>query len=454
MNYRNKVVYHFAKQKGKWVIGYRTEPSHEIVDIESDPLARPEINAKLAEIRKAVLTLLTTGPEAIRRDTERKGNVISNAYSHGVKKLLFLGSTCIYPKDAPQPMKEDALLTSPLEYTNEEYAIAKIAGLKMCESYNLQYGTNYIAVMPTNLYGPNDNFHLENSHVMPAMMRKIYLAKLIHDGAWDMIEKDMDKRPINPDDKLRQTIGEGNVDGKNPKDRILKALEYYGIYDNKVVLWGTGKPLREFLWSEDMADASVHVLLNVDFKDIIGIEKYSSVFYGAKVDGTVDRNNSEGRGGAIPQLGEIRNCHINVGTGKELTIKELSELVVKAVGFEGTVEFDASKPDGTPRKLIDVSKLHSLGWTHKVEIEDGVEKERAEQYVGKFMANAGFTARYGRHVGISEDIHERVTKFVSIVGKGKISIASYVDNIINEHFNAYAAEIKAAFDEGLKSYRL
>ena len=244
----------------------------------------------------------------------------------------------------------------------------------MCESYNLQYGTNYIAVMPTNLYGPNDNFHLENSHVMPAMMRKIYLAKLIHDGSWEAIERDMDKRPINPDDKLRAIIGEGNVDGKNTKERILKALEYYGIYDNKVVLWGTGKPLREFLWSEDMADASVHVLLNVDFKDIIGIEKYSSVFYGAKADGAVDRNNSEGRGGAIPSLGEIRNCHINVGTGKELTIRELSELVVKTVGFEGTVEFDASKPDGTPRKLIDVEKLHSLGWTHKVEIQDGVEK--------------------------------------------------------------------------------
>lgn len=310
----------------------------------------------------------------IYRNLQIQQNVIGESFRHHVKKLLFLGSTCIYPREAPQPMKEEVLLTSALEYTNEPYAIAKIAGLKMCESYNLQYGTNYIAVMPTNLYGPNDNFHLENSHVMPAMMRKIYLAKLIHDGAWDMIEKDMDKRPINPDDKLRQTIGEGNVDGKNPKDRILKALEYYGIYDNKVVLWGTGKPLREFLWSEDMADASVHVLLNVDFKDIIGIEKYSSVFYGAKVDGKVDRNNSEGRGGAIPQLGEIRNCHINVGTGKELTIKELSELVVKAIGFEGTVEFDASKPDGTPRKLIDVSKLHSLGWTHKVEIEDGVEK--------------------------------------------------------------------------------
>ena len=140
------------------------------------------------------------------------------------------------------------------------------------------------------------------------------------------------------------------------------------------MLWGTGTPLREFLWSEDMADASVHVLLNVDFKDIIGIEKYSSVFYGAKADGAVDRNNSEGRGGAIPSLGEIRNCHINVGTGKELTIRQLSELVVKAVGFEGAIEFDTTKPDGTMRKLIDVSKLHSLGWTHKVEIEDGVQK--------------------------------------------------------------------------------
>ena len=287
-------------------------------------------------------------------------NVISEAYAHGVEKLLFLGSTCIYPKNAPQPMKEDCLLTSPLEYTNEEYAIAKIAGLKMCESYNLQYGTNYIAVMPTNLYGPNDNFHLENSHVMPAMMRKIYLAKLIHEGDWEKICRDMNVRPV---------LG---VNGEASRESILEILAKYGIYDNKVVLWGTGAPLREFLWSEDMADASVHVLLNVDFKDIIGIEKYSSVHYGAAVDGKVDRNHSTGRGGAIPSLGEIRNCHINVGTGKELTIRELSELVVKAVGFEGTIEFDATKPDGTMRKLIDVSKLHSLGWTHKVEIEQGV----------------------------------------------------------------------------------
>lgn len=289
-------------------------------------------------------------------------NVISEAYAHGVKKLLFLGSTCIYPKNAPQPMKEDCLLTSELEYTNEEYALAKISGLKMCESYNLQYGTNYIAVMPTNLYGPNDNFHLENSHVMPAMMRKIYLAKLIHDGDWNAITVDMDKRPVE------------GVTGASSHDEILKVLAKYGIEDNKVTLWGTGSPLREFLWSEDMADASVHVLLNVDFSDIIGIEKYSSVHYGASVDGTVDRNHSAGRGGAIPALGEIRNCHINVGTGKELTIRQLSELVVKSVGFQGEVVFDASKPDGIMRKLIDVSKLHSLGWTHKVEIEDGVHK--------------------------------------------------------------------------------
>jgi len=289
-------------------------------------------------------------------------NVIGEAYAHGVQRLLFLGSTCIYPKNAPQPMKEDALLTSPLEYTNEEYAIAKIAGLKMCESYNLQYGTNYIAVMPTNLYGPNDNFHLENSHVMPAMMRKIYLAKLIHDNDWQRISTDLNKRPVE------------GIDGKASHDEILKVLAKYGIENNKVTLWGTGTPLREFLWSEDMADASVHVLVNVNFSDIIGIEKYSSVHYGASVDGAVDRNHSAGRGGAIPSLGEIRNCHINVGTGKELTIRQLSELVVKAVGFEGEVMFDATKPDGTMRKLIDVSKLHSLGWTHKVEIEEGVGK--------------------------------------------------------------------------------
>ena len=323
---------------------------------------RPEAVVLAAAFVGGIMANSLYRADFIMQNMKMQCNVISESYAHGVKKLLFLGSTCIYPKNAPQPMTEDCLLTSPLEYTNEEYAIAKIAGLKMCESYNLQYGTNYIAVMPTNLYGPNDNFHLENSHVMPAMMRKVYLAKLIHDENWEAIRRDMDKRPVE------------GVDGQATNEGILTVLGKYGIYNNKVVLWGTGTPLREFLWSEDMADASVHVLLNVDFCDIIGIEKYSSVHYGAKTDGAVDRDHSAGRGGAIPSLGEIRNCHINVGTGKELTIRELSELVVKAVGFEGVIEFDATKPDGTMRKLIVVSKLHRLGWTHKVEIEDGAQK--------------------------------------------------------------------------------
>jgi GDP-L-fucose synthase len=219
--------------------------------------------------------------------------------------------------------------------------------------------------MPTNLYGPNDNFHLENSHVMPAMIRKIYLAKLLHEGDWAKIAADLNKRPVN-----NSQFSIFNSQFEKVKDLLSK----YGIFDNRVVLWGTGTPLREFLWSEEMADASVYILLHVDFKDIIGIEKYSSVHYGTSADGSTDRNTNAGRGGAIPSLGEIRNCHINVGTGKELTIRELAELVAKTVGFTGTIEFDASKPDGTPRKLIDVSKLHCLGWHHKVEIEEGVQR--------------------------------------------------------------------------------
>ena len=371
-------IWHNLEQRGYHnLVG----KSHQELDL-TDQIAvrnffdseRPDAVVLAAAFVGGIMANSIYRADFIMQNMKMQCNVIENAYLHGVKKLLFLGSTCIYPKAAPQPMKEDALLTSPLEYTNEEYAIAKIAGLKMCESYNLQYGTNYIAVMPTNLYGPNDNFHLENSHVMPAMMRKIYLAKLIHNGDWEAIKTDMNKRPINPTDALRSIIGEGNVDGNNPQERILKALAFYGIADNKVTLWGDGSPLREFLWSEDMADASVHVLLHVDFKDIIGIEKYSSVFYGSKVDGAVDRNNSEGRGGAIPALGEIRNCHINVGSGKELTIKDLATKVAKAVDFTGTIVWDATKPNGTPRKLIDVEKLHCLGWHHKVDIDEGIAR--------------------------------------------------------------------------------
>ena len=267
----------------------------------------------------------------IYRNLQIQQNVIGESFRHGVKKLLFLGSTCIYPREAPQPIPEDALLTSPLEYTNEPYAIAKIAGLKMCESFNLQYGTNYIAVMPTNLYGPNDNFDLVSSHVLPAMIRKMHLAKLLNEGNWDGIRADLNRRPIK------------EVDGNAPEQVIVDTLADYGITDSALHLWGSGKPIREFLWSEDMADASVFVMENVDFKDTY------------KED---DR--------------DIRNCHINIGSGKEVTIAQLAGLVKDAVGYVGEIQWDSTKPDGTMRKLTDVSKLHALGWKHKVEFEDGV----------------------------------------------------------------------------------
>lgn len=262
--------------------------------------------------------------EFIYDNIQIQNNVIHQSYVNGVKKLLFLGSTCIYPKEAPQPMQEDCLLTSPLEYTNEPYAIAKITGIKMCESYNLQYGTNFISVMPTNLYGPNDNFDLEKSHVLPALIRKAHLAKLLNKGKIEDVLKDL-------------TV-----------DSIEQAKQYlfkFGISKSSVEIWGTGKPRREFLYSEDMADACVFLLENRDFKDT-----YS--------------NDSK----------EIRNTHINIGTGIDISIRELAELIKKNIGFEGKLKFNTIKPDGTMVKLTDPSKLHSLGWKHKVELEDGIRR--------------------------------------------------------------------------------
>jgi len=230
----------------------------------------------------------------IYENLQIQNNVIHQSYVNGVTKLLFLGSTCIYPKNSPQPMKEDSLLTSELEYTNEPYAIAKIAGIKMCESYNLQYGTNFISAMPTNLYGPNDNFDLETSHVLPALLRKMHEAKLNNTA--------------------------------------------------QVEIWGSGKPRREFLYSEDMADACVFLLENRDFKD------------------TYMKDDKE-----------IRNTHINIGTGVDISIKELAMTTKKIVGYEGELYFNADKPDGTMIKLTNPSKLHSLGWRHEVELEDGIK---------------------------------------------------------------------------------
>lgn len=259
-------------------------------------------------------------------------NVIGESWRHDVKKLLFLGSTCIYPGNAPQPMKEDCLLSSPLEWTNEPYAIAKIAGLKMCESFNLQYGTDYIAVMPTNLYGPNDNFNLETSHVLPAMMRKLHLARALFEGDMVAVRSDLARRPVE------------GVGGDAQEKDILDTLAKYGITRESLTLWGTGRPMREFLWSEDMADASVYLLENVGFAQLRGED---------------------------PQ---VRNCHVNIGTGSQLSIFDLAGKVAATVGYRGNILWDDSKPDGTMLKLCDVSKLHSLGWRHKIEIDEGIRR--------------------------------------------------------------------------------
>lgn len=291
---------------------------------------QPEYVVLAAAHVGGIMANLKYRADFIYQNLQIQQNVIGESWRHGVKKLLFLGSTCIYPREAPQPIPETALLTAPLEYTNEPYAIAKIAGLKMCESFNLQYGTNYIAVMPTNLYGPNDNFNLETSHVMPAMIRKMHLAKMLNECNWDGLRADLDRRPVE------------GIDGKATQDEIIALLDRYGITSECLKLWGTGAPIREFLWSEDMADASVYCLEHINFDDVRGTDP------------------------------EVRNCHINIGSGKEITIKQLADLVQITVGYNGVVEWDSSKPDGTLRKLTDVSKLHSLGWHHTMEIEDGV----------------------------------------------------------------------------------
>ena len=270
-----------------------------------------------------------------------QNNVIHQAYMNGVKKLLFLGSTCIYPKEAPQPMKEEYLLTGPLESTNEPYAIAKIAGIKLCESYNIQYGTNFISVMPTNLYGPNDNFDLEKSHVLPALLRKVHLGKLLEESNFDALAEDLkteDERRKTDDgrrkteDEIRSTLAGIGVSSSGPRSSSSST-------DSPVTveIWGSGTPMREFMWSEDMADACVYLMER---------EVRSS-------------------GGT---------SSVNIGTGIEISICDLAHLVKKIVGFGGELVFNASKPDGTMRKVTDVTKLHSLGWKHKIDLEEGVGK--------------------------------------------------------------------------------
>ena len=314
------------KSKGYENIITRTHSELDLMDqkavCEFFKKEKPEYVVLAAAKVGGIVANSTYRADFIYENLQIQNNVIHQSYVYKVKKLLFLGSTCIYPKNAPQPMSEEVLLTSPLEYTNEPYAIAKIAGMKMCESYNLQYGTNFISVMPTNLYGPNDNFDLETSHVLPALIRKIHLAKLLSEEKFDAVVKDLKVKDIN---------------------EAMAYLGKFGISKDRVEIWGTGKPRREFLYSEDMADACVFLLENRDFKD------------------TYDKNSKE-----------IRNTHINIGTGKDISIKELANLIKNIIGFKGGLYFNDSRPDGTMLKLTDPSKLHSLGWKHKVELEDGL----------------------------------------------------------------------------------
>ena len=285
----------------------------------------------------------------ISQNLQIQNNVITCCYKYDAKKMLFLGSTCIYPKNCPQPIKEEYLLTDTLEYTNEPYAIAKIAGIKMCESFNLQYGTNFISVMPTNLYGYYDNFDLEKSHVLPALIRKMHLGKALEQENWEEIKNDLNKQPVE------------QINGNSPKEEIIKILSKYGIKNKNgkiaVEIWGTGKPLREFLWADDMADACVYLMEQIDFKDIVKL-KFPEI-KDLKKDYTKH---------------EIRNTHINIGTGKDISIKALAYLVKETVEFKGELIFNPSKPDGTFKKVTDVSTLHSLGWKHKVELEEGIKK--------------------------------------------------------------------------------
>ena len=327
-------IWNNLQQKGYTNLVGRTHAELDLMDAVAVrnffDQEKPEYVVLAAAHVGGIMANLKYRADFIYQNLQIQQNVIGESWRHGVKKLLFLGSTCIYPREAPQPIPELALLTSPLEYTNEPYAIAKIAGLKMCESFNLQYGTNYIAVMPTNLYGPRDNFNLETSHVMPAMIRKMHLARLLNEKDWNGLRRDLDARPVE------------GVDGTAGETEIVALLNKYGITREALKLWGTGAPIREFLWSEDMADASVYCLEHINFDDVRGDDA------------------------------EVRNCHINIGSGKEITIKQLAELVKQTVGYGGSIEWDAKKPDGTLRKLTDVSKLHHLGWHHRMEIEDGV----------------------------------------------------------------------------------
>lgn len=332
------------KQKGYNNIITRSSKELDLTDQAATALffqnTKPEYVILAAAKVGGILANNTYRAQFIYENIQIQNNVIHQAYKNNVKKLLFLGSSCIYPKNAPQPLKENYLLTSELEYTNEPYAIAKIAGIKMCESYNIQYGTNFISVMPTNLYGPGDNYNLETSHVLPALIRKLHLSKALENNDWDTIRTDFEKRPQN------------GLDGNSSKTDLLSLLKNLGIEilegegNSKplvaLALWGSGKPRREFLHTEDMSEACVYLLENINFPDL-----------------------TQG-------MKEIKNTHVNIGCGEDLSIGELAAMISDIVGFKGKILWDKSKPDGTFQKLMDVSFLKSLGWEYRIKLREGI----------------------------------------------------------------------------------
>ncbi|MAZ29335.1 MAG: GDP-fucose synthetase [Cytophagaceae bacterium] len=351
------------REKGYTNIVYRTHKELDLTDAQAVQTffeqEKPEYVFLAAAKVGGIVANNTYRADFIYANLMIQNNVVHQSYLNGVKKLLFLGSTCIYPKNCPQPMKEEYLLTDTLEYTNEPYAIAKIAGIKLCESYNLQYGTNFISVMPTNLYGPNDNFDLEKSHVLPALIRKIHLGKALENNDWETVRTDLDKLPIE------------GVSGKATEEEILEILNKYGVQVTspsggglegaqvKVEIWGSGKPMREFLWSEDMADACVFIMENRDFNEIVE-QRHS------ELDSESKSSHSKGER-------EIRNTHINIGTGEDISIKDLAQLIKSEIGFKGELYFNVDKPDGTMKKLTDVRKLNGLGWTYSIKLTEGVQ---------------------------------------------------------------------------------
>lgn len=313
------------QQKGFTNIIYRSHKELNLIDTHAVAQffeeEKPEYVFLAAAKVGGIIANNTYRGEFIYENLMIQNNIIHQSHLSNVKKLMFLGSTCIYPKNAPQPLKEEYLLTGELEYTNEPYAIAKIAGIKLCESYNLQYGCNFISVMPTNLYGPNDNFDLEKSHVVPALIRKIHLAKLVRE------------------ERFSELIADTNSENL---EVALAYLKRFNVSKDKVEIWGTGNPRRELLWSEDMADACVYLMQNKNFQDL------------------------------YTPGNEIRNTHINIGTGTDISIRELAEQIRQVIGYDGALLFNSTMPDGTYRKITDVSKLKGTGWKHRVDILEGI----------------------------------------------------------------------------------